>query len=54
MTIQLNENYMMDFLNQLLNTPSPSGYTHHVMELIRKEAESPGYKSNGMQKAVPS
>ncbi|URJ52571.1 M42 family metallopeptidase [Paenibacillus polymyxa] len=42
MTIQLNEDYMMNFLNQLLNTPSPSGYTHHVMELIRKEAESLG------------
>ncbi|MBE0343195.1 M20/M25/M40 family metallo-hydrolase, partial [Paenibacillus sp. 28ISP30-2] len=42
MTIHLNENYIMTFLNQLLNTPSPSGYTHHVMELIRKEAASLG------------
>ncbi len=42
MTIQFNENYIMSFLNQLLNTPSPSGYTHHVMELIRKEAEKLG------------
>ncbi|MCM3127229.1 M42 family metallopeptidase [Paenibacillus provencensis] len=42
MTIQINEQYSLDLLKKLLETPSPSGYTHHIMELIEAEAKNHG------------
>ena len=33
--------YVVSFLEKLVNTPSPSGYTREAMELVRKEAASP-------------
>lgn len=51
---QLNARYMLDFLNQLLQTPSPSGYCMHIMKMIQDEAAKLGYtmeqtpKGNGI------
>lgn len=42
MTIQPNESYILDLLKKLLDTPSPSGFTREIMEMIRAEAESLG------------
>ncbi|MDO7906027.1 M42 family metallopeptidase [Paenibacillus sp. JX-17] len=42
MSSQLNEKYMLQLLEELLNTPSPSGYTHHIMERIQSEADKLG------------
>ncbi|GIO84297.1 glutamyl aminopeptidase [Paenibacillus faecis] len=39
MHIQPNESYILDLLKRLLDTPSPSGFTHDIMKLIRSEAE---------------
>ena len=30
--------YMIEFLEKLVNTPSPSGYTKDVMKLVEDEA----------------
>jgi putative aminopeptidase FrvX len=38
LSIQPNEKYIIGFLQKLLNTPSPSGYTAHVMKWIEEEA----------------
>ncbi|MEK5060355.1 M42 family metallopeptidase [Paenibacillus shunpengii] len=40
MTIQMNEQYTLDLLKKLLETPSPSGFTHHIMELMEAETKS--------------
>ncbi len=40
MNIQPNETYILDLLKRLLDTPSPSGYTREVMNLVREEAEA--------------
>ncbi|MFB5267510.1 M42 family metallopeptidase [Paenibacillus enshidis] len=43
MNIQPNEEYIISLLKKLLDTPSPSGYTHGVMEIVRKEADNLGF-----------
>lgn len=43
MTLQINEQYTLQLLDKLLNTPSPSGYTHHIMKMIQSEATQLGY-----------
>lgn len=40
MSIQPNEAYILQLLTKLLDTPSPSGYTHHIMGLIEDEAKA--------------
>ncbi len=35
--------YTIEFLKKLLNIHSPSGYTHHAMEFLMKEANRLGY-----------
>ncbi|WP_438349749.1 M42 family metallopeptidase [Paenibacillus sp. FA6] len=40
MSIQPNETYIINFLQKLLNTPSPSGFTAHVMKWIEEEAKA--------------
>ncbi|AOZ94789.1 M42 family metallopeptidase [Paenibacillus crassostreae] len=40
MSIHPNEDYIIDFLQKLLNTPSPSGYTTQVMKWIEEEAKA--------------
>lgn len=42
MHIQPNESYILNLLKRLLDTPSPSGFTHDIMKLIRSEAEKLG------------
>ncbi|MEF2965554.1 M42 family metallopeptidase [Paenibacillus sp. M1] len=42
MNIQPNEAYILDLLKKLLDTPSPSGFTRDIMNLIRTEAEKLG------------
>ncbi|RPK30083.1 M42 family metallopeptidase [Paenibacillus xylanexedens] len=42
MSFTIDESYVMSFLKKLLDTPSPSGYTHHIIEMIRKEAAALG------------
>lgn len=37
-TIQPNEDYILGILKKLLETPSPSGFTHAVMKLVAEEA----------------
>lgn len=39
-------NYIVDFLEKLVNTPSPSGYTKEVMKLVEEEAAAWGYSSS--------
>ncbi|GAB6926425.1 M42 family metallopeptidase [Paenibacillus sp. JCM 10914] len=42
MSIQPNENYVLNLLEDLLNTPSPTGYTAHIMKRIEQEAAELG------------
>lgn len=43
MTVNIDEKYVVSFLKKLLDTPSPTGYTHHIIDMIREEAESLGF-----------
>lgn len=38
MNITINRAYTLEFLEKILNIPSPSGYCHHIMEHIKNEA----------------
>ncbi len=40
---QLNREYVIHFLNALLQTPSPSGFCMEIMKLIREETEKLGF-----------
>ena len=42
MSIQPNETYILSLLKKLLDTPSPTGFTGHIMKVIEKEAASLG------------
>jgi len=42
MKSRINQPYVLRLLEQLLNTPSPSGYCKTIMQLIAKEAEALG------------
>ncbi|WP_110933383.1 M42 family metallopeptidase [Paenibacillus bouchesdurhonensis] len=42
MKIQPNETYIFNLLTKLLNTPSPSGFTHRIMKSIESEAKALG------------
>jgi putative aminopeptidase FrvX len=42
MAITINEQYILDFLKVLLDTPSPSGYTYDIMKKIKEEADQLG------------
>lgn len=54
MNVQPNEKYILDLLKKLLDTPSPSGFTHDVMKQIANEAKSLGidYSENAKGGAV--
>ncbi|WP_195571609.1 M42 family metallopeptidase [Paenibacillus sp. 1001270B_150601_E10] len=39
----INKDYVTGLLMKLLSTPSPTGYTHHAMNLLKEEAEKLGY-----------
>lgn len=40
MKIQPNESYILDLLVKLLATPSPSGFTREVIQIVQEEAEA--------------
>jgi putative aminopeptidase FrvX len=40
---RLNQQYILQFIHQLLTTPSPSGFCHQIMEKIEDEATRLGY-----------
>lgn len=40
---KINKDYLLNILEELLTTPSPSGYCYQIMEKIEKEAEKLGY-----------
>ncbi|MBE5960450.1 MAG: M42 family metallopeptidase [Lachnospiraceae bacterium] len=42
--------YIIDKLEDIVNIPSPSGFTKDVMEYVRKEAEGLGYEAEYIQK----
>lgn len=42
--IQLNREYILEFLNRLLQTPSPSGYCMAIMKLLEEEAHKHGFE----------
>ncbi|MEK3734282.1 M42 family metallopeptidase [Paenibacillus sp. FSL M8-0334] len=42
MSIQPNEDYILSLLTELLDTPSPTGYTAHIMKRIEQEAAKLG------------
>ncbi|CAM2960857.1 Peptidase M42 family protein [Paenibacillus sediminis] len=50
MSIQPNEPYILALLKKLLDTPSPSGYTHQIMDVIEKEAAALGYSNTRNEK----
>ena len=33
---KIDKDFMLEFLIELLNTPSPTGYTHHAITLVSK------------------
>lgn len=44
MKSKLNKAYMTDILELLLRTPSPTGYTHHIMKKVEQEVNKLGYE----------
>lgn len=46
----IDETYVTAFLLELLSSPSPTGYTHHIMKRIGQEAEQLGYSFELTQK----
>ncbi|MCR8641356.1 M42 family metallopeptidase [Paenibacillus sp. N1-5-1-14] len=38
-----DQTYILKILQELLNTPSPTGYCHHIIEKVRHETEKLGY-----------
>lgn len=43
MKSSINESYVLDILQRLLNTPSPSGYCQNIMKLVQEETVKLGY-----------
>jgi len=38
-----DQTYVLELLEKLLNTPSPTGFTHDIIEILREEATKLGY-----------
>jgi putative aminopeptidase FrvX len=38
------QEYILSFIEKILNTESPSGFCHNIMALVEKEAQKMGYK----------
>ncbi len=43
--MSFNTDYLLSFLETILKTPSPSGYTHLAINKVKKEAERVGYRT---------
>ncbi|MCR8843412.1 M42 family metallopeptidase [Paenibacillus sp. SC116] len=50
LAISIDESYVLSLLMELLHTPSPTGYTHHIMNRIHEEAHKLGYTMERNQK----
>jgi len=46
MSITINREYVLSLLHELLSTPSPTGYTHHLIERLREEADKLGVSTS--------
>lgn len=44
MQIKINKEYLLNILEDLLNTPSPSGFCHNIMEKIEAYVDKLGYE----------
>lgn len=44
MKTNLNKAYMTEILELLLRTPSPTGYTHHIMQKVEQEVNKLGFE----------
>ena len=44
MKTKLNKAYMTEILEMLLRTPSPTGYTHHIMQKVEQEVSKLGFE----------
>ncbi|WNR42245.1 M42 family metallopeptidase [Paenibacillus roseipurpureus] len=44
MKSQLDQAYMTEILEMLLRTPSPTGYTHHIMKKVEQEVQKLGFE----------
>ncbi|UKS29026.1 M42 family metallopeptidase [Paenibacillus sp. HWE-109] len=44
MKTKFDQTYMTDILEMLLRTPSPTGYTHHIMQKVQQEVGKLGYE----------
>ncbi len=44
MKTNLNKTYMTEILELLLRTPSPTGYTHHIMQKVEQEVNKLGFE----------
>ena len=53
MAIQPNETYVLNLLKELLDTPSPTGYTHDIMKRIEQEAATLDVSLEWNEKAAP-
>ncbi|SFL83501.1 Putative aminopeptidase FrvX [Paenibacillus sp. 1_12] len=52
MRAQINQNYVIQLLEQLLNTPSPSGYCVSIMNFVEQEAKKLGFSMNYTKKGA--
>ena len=43
--MSFNSEYLLSFLEDILRTPSPSGFAHLALAKVKKEAEKFGYKT---------
>ncbi|MGX8797339.1 M42 family metallopeptidase [Fusibacter sp. JL298sf-3] len=50
--IAINESYFLEKLETILNTPSPSGYTHHLMTQIEAWTKALGYAFEWTEKGT--
>lgn len=48
--MNINELYLKEFAQNLLNIDSPSGFTHQAIEFLKAEAHALGYKTSVNQK----
>ena len=46
----MDMNYVVSFLEKIVNIPSPSGYTKEVMKVVEKEAKGFGYEAEYSRK----
>lgn len=43
--MKINENQLKEYISKIFSIDSPTGFTHHVIDYLQKEAESMGYET---------